>query len=313
MPSRRRTSALARLQTYFADSPVRTMQTALGLVWLLDGGLQFQSFMYSRGFVAMLKSAAAGQPGWVHASVIWGADIAARDLTVWNSAFATVQVLIGIGLLYRPAVKPALVLSFAWALAVWWFGEGFGMMLMGGASAAPLNGAPGGVLIYLLIGLIAWPSATPGGLLGVRGARTMWAALWLVLAWLWLGSASAAPNATRDMINAAPSGMSWLSSLQNGFATVAQGNGVAIALVLAAVSAAIAVGVAVNWRAKQFLLLAVILNVVYWLVGQGLGGIFQGGATDPNTGPLMVLLAYGLYRLIPFTTESPRKEMVTTP
>ena len=87
----------------------------------------------------------------------------------------------------------------------------------------------------------------------------------------------------------------------------------AIALVLAAVSAAIAVGVAVNWRAKEFLLLAVILNVVYWLVGQGFGGIFQGGATDPNTGPLMVLLAYGLYRLVPFTTESPRKEMVTTP
>jgi hypothetical protein len=141
----------------------------------------------------------------------------------------------------------------------------------------------------------------------------MWAVLWLVLAWLWLGSASAAPNATRDMINAAPSGMSWLSSLQNGFATVAQGNGVAIALVLAAVSAAIAVGVAANWRARQFLLLAVILNVVYWLVGQGLGGIFQGGATDPNTGPLMVLLAYGLYRLVPFTTESSPKEMVTTP
>ncbi len=307
--SDRRDSAVTRLQTYFADSPVRTLQTALGVIWLVDAGLQFQSFMYSPGFIATLKSTAAGQPGWVHDSVIWGANIAAQNLSVWNTLFALVQVLIGIGLLYRPAVKPALILNCAWALYVWWFGEAFGMMLMPGM-AAPLSGAPGGVIIYLLIGLIAWPAARPAGLLGVRGARTMWAALWLVIAWLWLQSASAAPNAIHDMINAAPSGMSWLSSLQDGVASVAQGNGVAISLVLAAASAAIAVGVAVNWRARQLLTLAVILNLAYWLVGQGLGGIFAGGATDPNTAPLMILLAYGLYRLIPFPTES-SKETVT--
>ncbi len=305
-----RSGSAVRLRTYFADSPVRRLQTALGLIWLLDGGLQFQSFMYSKGFIAMLKSGAAGQPGWVHDSVIWGANIASHDLNAWNTLFALIQVLIGVGLLYRPAVRPALVVNVVWALVVWWFGEAFGMMLMSGM-AAPLSGAPGGVVIYLLVGLIAWPSARPGGLLGVRGARTMWAALWLVMAWLWLESASAAPNAIRDMINAAPSGMSWLSSLQDGFASVARGNGVAISLVLAAVSAAIAIGVAANWRAKQFLLLAVILNVVFWLVGQGLGGIFAGGATDPNTGPLMILLAYGLSTLVPYTPQPERRDLVT--
>jgi hypothetical protein len=291
-------SVSTRLRTYFADSPARTLQTVLGLIWLLDAGLQFQSFMYSRGFIAMIKSTAIGQPGWVHDSMIWGANIAARDLTLWNSLFALTQLAIGFGLLYRPTVKPALMLSFGWAVMVWWFGEGFGMMLMGGA-AEPLSGAPGGVIIYLLIGLIAWPSDGPGGLLGVRGARTMWATLWLVTAWLWLESGSAAPSAIRDMINAAPSGMSWLSSLQDGFASVAKGNGVAISLVLAAVSAVIGIGVAANWRARQLLWLAIILSAVIWVVGQGFGGIFQGGATDPNTAPLLIVLAYGLYTLVP--------------
>jgi hypothetical protein len=299
-----RESVSVRLRTYFADSPTRTLQTVLGLVWLLDGGLPFQSFMYSKGFIALIKSGAVGQPSWAHDSIIWSANIASHNLDAWNTLFALTQVVIGIGLLYRPAVKSALVLTFAWSLVVWWFGEGFGMMLMGGM-AAPLNGAPGGVILYLLVGLIAWPSARPGGLLGVRGARTMWAVLWLIMAWLWLQSASAAPNAIRDMINAAPSGMSWLSSLQDGFASVAKGNGVAISLVLAAASAVIAVGVAANWRPKQLLLLAVVLNVVYWLVGQGLGGIFQGGATDPNSAPLFILLAYGLYRLIPHGDAPP--------
>jgi hypothetical protein len=305
-----RTGSSARLRSYFADTPVRTLQTCLGLIWLLDGGLQLQSFMYSRGFIAVLKAGAAGQPGWVHDSVIWGANLASQHLGAWNTLFAAVQVLIGLGLLYRPAVKGALILNLAWAVLVWWFGEAFGMMLMS-AMAAPLNGAPGGVIIYALVGLIAWPGEAPGGLLGVRGARTMWAALWLVMAWLWLGSASAAPNAIHDLIDAAPSGMSWLSSLQDGFASVARGNGVAISLVMAAASAAIAVGVAANWRAREFLALAVILNVVFWLVGQGLGGIFAGGATDPNTAPLIILLAYGLYRLIPFDPTPSSKDMVT--
>jgi hypothetical protein len=175
-------------------------------------------------------------------------------------------------------------------------------MLMG-SMASPLNGAPGCVT-YALAGLIAWPSIRPGGLLGVRGARTMWSALWLVMAWLWLQSASAAPNAIHDLINAAPSGMSWLSSLQDGFASVAKGNGVAISLVLAAASAAIGIAVAVNWRAKQFLWLAIALYAVFWVVGQGFGGIFAGGATDPNTAPLFIVLAYGLYTLVPYETPA---------
>ena len=57
------------------------------------------------------------------------------------------------------------------------------------ASDGALTGAPGAVLLYGLIGLIVWPNGRPGGLLGVRGARIAWAALWLVMAWLWLRGA----------------------------------------------------------------------------------------------------------------------------
>ena len=72
------------------------------------------------------------------------------------------------------------------------------------------------------------------------------------------------------------------------------------ALVLAAASAAIGIAVAVNWRAKQFLVLAAVLNLIFWVVGQGFGGIFAGGATDPNAGLLFIVLAYALYTLVPF-------------
>lgn len=294
----------ASARAYFASDAPRTAQTVLGLIWLLDGGLQFQSFMYSKGFIAMLTGMEAGQPRWLASSVNWGAHLASHNLDVYNTLFALVQVAIGLGLLYRPTVKPALVGSFGWVLIVWWFGEAFGMFFMattpmGGAPmASALTGAPGAVLLYALIGAIVWPNGRPGGLLGVRGARAAWATLWLVMAWLWLVEAGGA-NAITTAINAAPSGMSWLSSVQDWFATAAKGNGTLIAIVLGPVSAAIGVAVAANWRPKSFLALAIGLNLLYWVVGQGLGGIFQGGATDPNAGLLFVVFAYAMYALIP--------------
>ncbi|MGH3266535.1 MAG: hypothetical protein ACRDNS_31605 [Trebonia sp.] len=286
------------VRAYFFSDPRRSAQTVLGLLWLLDAGLQFQSFMYSKGFTDSLVSMATGQPGWLADSVRWTAQIAARDLSVYNTLFALTQVALGIGLLHRGSARLALAGSLVWVLIVWWFGEAFGMLFM--SMASPLTGAPGAVMLYAIVGLAVWPGDRPGGLLGVRGTRLAWAALWVVMAWLWLEAPSSSANAVSNAIETAPSGMSWLSTVQIWAADATKGAGLPIALVLAAASLAVGVAVAANWRPRSFLVLAVVLNLAYWVFGQGLGGIFAGGATDPNTAPLFVLLAYVLYGLAPF-------------
>ena len=110
---------VARARWYFASDSRRAIQTVLGLIWLLDGALQFQSFMYGKGFIQLLTGLAPGQPHWVSSSVTWGATTLNSHQTVFNTAFALVQVAIGVGLLYRPTVKPALAASFGWVLVVW--------------------------------------------------------------------------------------------------------------------------------------------------------------------------------------------------
>ena len=299
-----RGSTMSGLRAYFASDSARTVQTVLGLIWLLDGGLQFQSFMYGKGFIAMLTGMTAGQPGWVASSVNWGAHTLHSDQVLWNTLFALVQVAIGLGLLYRPTVKPALVLSFVWAFVVWWFGEAFGMLFM--TMASPLTGAPGAVILYALIGSIVWPNRRPGGLLGVRGARIAWGALWGLMAWLWLEAPSSSANAISNAIKAAPSGMSWLSTVQQWAVDGSKGNGLVIAIILALISIAIGLAVALDWHPKGFLVGAMVLNVAYWVLGQGFGGIFQGGATDPNAGLLFVLFACAMYSLVPY--EQPASE-----
>src|SRR6202042_3643084 len=152
----------------------------------------------------------------------------------FNTLFALVQVAIGVGLLYGPTVRAALMLSIAWSIFVWWFGEAFGMLLM--SMASPLTGAPGAVSLYALLALVAWPNGRAGGLLGVRGARIAWAALWVLMGWLWLIGPNSSADGIHDAISAAPSGMGWLDDVLSRAASLTAGNGFVIALILAATS-----------------------------------------------------------------------------
>lgn len=300
---------LAGLHDYFAADGIRTAQTLLGLLWLLDGGLQLQSFMYSHAFARTLYEGAAGQPGWLHDSIAWGVRVANADLGFYNTCFALIQVVIGLGLLHRRTVRPALALSFAWAIFVWWFGEAFGMLFMN--MAQPLSGAPGAVIVYLLVGLIVWPNDRPGGLIGIRGTRTLWVALWLLLAFLWLLESSSGANAIHDMIEQMPSGVGLVTRIQHSAAGIARGNGLTLALVFAALSAIIGIGVGTGRWLKDLLVLSAILDAIFWVVGQGLGGVFNGGATDPGTAPLLALLAYAVWQVLaprsadPIVAEQP--------
>jgi hypothetical protein len=87
--------------------------------------------------------------------ITWSADLMARHIVVCNALFASIQLLLAVGLLYRPTAKVALAASIPWALGVWWIGEGFGGLLAG--TGNPLTGAPGAAVLYVFLALLAWP------------------------------------------------------------------------------------------------------------------------------------------------------------
>ena len=134
----------------------RGIQIALGVLWLADGALQLQPVMFGRGFVnQILMPAYMGSPSGVTAPALAFDRLVLHAPAAWNAAFAVTQLLIGAALLWRPTVRAALAASIAWALAVWWFGEGLGGVLSG--TASPLTGAPGAVILYALLAVLAWP------------------------------------------------------------------------------------------------------------------------------------------------------------
>ena len=136
--------------------PRRALQLALGALWLLDGMLQFQPSMFGRGFPQMLAGSAQGNPAVVARPITWSAGIIGHHVVALNAVFAVSQLLLGLGIAWRPAVKLALAGSVAWSLAVWWLGEGLGGVLAG--TASPVDGAPGAVLLYALLAVLLWPA-----------------------------------------------------------------------------------------------------------------------------------------------------------
>jgi hypothetical protein len=284
----------------------RALQLGLAAIWLLDGVLQYQSFMYTKGFGQMLAGTAQGNPSVIARPITWDATLVEHHLVLVNTIFATIQLLLGLGIAFRPTVRIALAASIAWAIGVWWFGEGLGGILDGGAS--PLNGAPGAVIIYALLAVLLWPADrdvsarfVAARAVGAHVARALWLVLWLSLAYFALTPANRAPQAVSGMIAGLDSGEpGWLSAIERGGASLVANQGLAASVVLAVALAVIAVGVYLPRPfARATLVLAIVVALVIWVVAEALGGILAGGGTDPNSGPLLVLLALAYWPLRP--------------
>jgi hypothetical protein len=308
---RTRASARSEIVRRLSDARVtrRGIQIALGIIWLIDGVLQFQTYMYSHAFVStVLEGAASGQPSFIGDPIMTLARFYGHDPALWNTLAAEVQCLIGLGLIVsKRTVRPALFVSFFWGFIVWWFGEGFGP-IVNGSPVSPLMGAPGAVLIYGLIGALVWPRNTAeekpvgeekhvvdGGLFGRHGGRAVWTLLWLEAGALWFLKVNDSKTAIHDQIAGMASGSpSWLAGALNPVANSAQGHGVVVATILGVASILIALAVWAPTRPVAFgaLALGAALSLAYWIFGQSLGGPFwAGSATDVNAGPLFVLLA----------------------
>jgi hypothetical protein len=285
----------------------RRLQLCLAAIWLLDGVLQYQSSMFTRGFGQMLAASAAGNPAFVADPVTWAAAIIQQYPATTDAAFATVQLALGLGLAWRRSVRVALAASIAWSLAVWWLGEGLGGVLNGGASpvsASPVSGAPGAVILYALLAVLLWPAGgdSAGGQaapfvaarpIGERAARVVWLVLWGSLAYFAVQAQSRTAQGLHDLIAGMAAGEpGWLASLDHGAASLLAHRGLAASLVLGALLAAVAAGVFLPVPVVRVtVVVAIVLAAVFWVVGQDLGGLLAGGATDVNSAPLLALIA----------------------
>jgi len=276
----------------------------LGFIWLLDGALQLQSFMFTKGFATgIIAPSASGQPFFVAGPVEWNARMIGAHPVLFNGVFASIQLALGIGFLFRRTARLAIVSSVIWAAGIWYLGEGLGGLAGGHMTA--LLGAPGAALLYVILALIAWPSSDnvtsrgdafrserpPGWIFGV------WAFLWVGFAVLSVLPTNASTRSISNQLTSNASGVpSWLAAIDRGLASAVHASGQAAVLVTAAIELAIGV-LALRQGSVRIVALwaGIAVAGLYWGVGQSFGQLFSGQATDPSTGPLIILLALAAF------------------
>jgi hypothetical protein len=290
-PQTRLVDAIAALASRRRPITRRHLQIALGLLWLLDGALQAQPFMFSRGFATQLIAGVGqGQPGVVAGPVHLASTVIATDPVLWNVLAVAVQLLLGVGLLVGRGPRLVLAASITWALGIWYVGEGLSGLASGHASL--ITGAPGSALLYAVLGAAAWPR---------ESTSDQAPASWLVPAWavLWIGAAlfqvlpgqNTGPRLASSLNASAGAAPHWLAGIDTSLASWASRHGTLSLTVVAAAEYVVGVAVLTHRTRPWAVSVGLALSIAIWVFGQDLGQIYTGQATDPNTAPLIALMA----------------------
>ncbi len=298
----------------------RGVQVSLGAFWIVDGLLQLQPKMFTSAFAnKVITPVAVGQPDFVSSPIRLGLNILHYSPVFFDVSFALIQLIIGCLILNRKSVKTGLIFSAFWGIVVWALGEGYGGIFSG--HALLLMGAPGAALIYVILSLAVLPARKDA----VAGSSP---AYWLVIFWaiIWIGGGifqllpgqNTSGELSSMLYANSVQAPAWLSSLDqtsgnfigslkgsknnprnntimvmgnHNLNTVNSSNpGYIFVLFLSLLQ--ITIGLTVFWTKwlKAVITVGIILSLIFWLIGQDLGNLYSGLATDPGTGPLITLL-----------------------
>ncbi len=300
----------AGLKTWSRPDPRRTLQLVLATIWLVDGILQLQSFFFTKSFgLQMISGMSQGNPSVIARPISWSGSTIGHHAVLTDACFAVVQTASAVAIGWRPTVKIGLAVSIAWAVGVWWIGEGLGGVLNGTANS--VNGAPGAVMIYALLAVLLWPSDRFGQkapfiaarAVGTPTAKALWLVLWGSLSYFTVLGANRSAQGLHNLIESESSGEpGWMAWIDHHAANLVDHRGLPATLVLAILLLVVAVCIYLpDTLANATVVLAVLIALTFWVVGENLGALFTNGATDVNSGPLLILLAVAYWRWTPGT------------
>lgn len=271
-----------------AEDPARhLLRVGLGALWALDALLQAQPALWTRAvLVGQVWRPAAQGPAWLVDLMFWAIGIASPHIIVFNAALVATQAALAALLLAGPG-RTARIGGWgtaAFAAAVWLFGQGLGGLLAPGASLA--FGAPGSGLLYGIMGGLLLVPAPGVGASTALAALLAGGALLQTQPAFWNGVGLSAPIAANFMLT--PPALR--APLDAATAAAMAAPRVVDALLTGALLAA-AAAAALRPAGRTVPAAICALLTLLWVMGEDVGLLWTGMATDPNTMPALAVLA----------------------
>ncbi len=301
----------------------KAIRIGFGVLWLFDGILQAQPAMAAHFPAGILRPAAASSPPWVQTLVNFAGTNWSHYPVQTAAAAVWVEVGIGTWLLASPrTARLAGLMSAAWGIVVWIFGEALGGLLAPGQTW--LFGAPGAVAGYVAAGLLlalpGWTSRRRGQAMAA-GTGLFLLGMAVLQAWpgrgFWQGRAGRGPGPLAALTSSMTqmSQPAWLSAPARAFIAFDQAHGFAVNLaavtVLAVIGALFLSGGLMRspGAARAGLIAFTAACLADWMLIQDFG--FLGGlGTDPGSMPPMIVLATASYLAL---TRQPAAEPAAQP
>lgn len=104
---------------------VAVLRIAFGLMWGIDAAFKWQA-AFRNGFLDLIKSAADGQPGWLHGWFSFWINLTAHNPHAFAVFVAIIESLIAIALIFGIARRVTYLSAAVFSLLVWSVAEGFG-------------------------------------------------------------------------------------------------------------------------------------------------------------------------------------------
>ena len=137
--------------------------------------------------------------------------------------------------------------------------------------------------------------------MGTAVANALWFVLWGSLSYFALIGANRSSEGLHHLISAEAAGEpGWVASIDRHAASLVDHNGLAVMVALSVLLGIVATGTYLPAAlANATVVLAAVIGLTFWVVGQNFGALFTNGATDVNSGPLLILLAVSYWRSRP--------------
>ncbi len=152
-------------------------------------------------------------------------------------------------------------------------------------------------------------SVAETGLLSGQAARALWAVLWAGLGCAALLPATRSADALSDTLSGMRDGEpGWVRTFDSTLSNTLAGHGGQAAVVFAVLCFIAAASVAAG-LARLGVAAAIVAGVAVW-VAQDFGELLTGQATDPNSGPLLIVIAAAFW---PFAALARRERPDSAP
>ncbi len=283
----------------------------IGALWLLDAFLQIQPSMFSMNMVnGTLLPIIQNQPPLIAANLNWIVAVSSTHLSLLNWGITLVQAAIGVALLTGRWIRETVVISAVWGLILWYAGEGLSGLLTGQSSA--LFGAPGSVLLYIIITFVIVLQYkepidyTAANDRSVSLQQRVFMRRALGGFWIFAGLLQLQPywwqygqisNTISTLYNPGTLQGALVDPILHGLAAATLPvEGLLNALLVVFF---IALGVWILAAKSSSLHTALVVSLIgaigLWWFFEAFGMVFSGMSTDPNTGPLIILMTLALW------------------